>query len=62
MIVAVVKQNVLEKEELSVINYINAGVDKVAPDVNSKAFWMNELAQLISGPIKSATRLVVISS
>ena len=56
VIVGVVKQSLLEKDELSVINYLSAGVDRVLPDINSRAYWTNELAQLISGPVKTAAR------
>ena len=56
MIVGIVKQSLLEKDELSVINYLSAGVDRVLPDINSRAYWANELAQLISGPVKTAAR------
>ena len=56
MIVGIVKQSFLEKDELSVISHLNAGIDKLVPDVNSRAYWCNELIQLIHGPVKSACR------
>lgn len=56
MIVGVVKLSVLEKEDMSVMAHLNAGFDKLVPDINSRVFWTNELLQLIQGPVKSACR------
>lgn len=56
VIVGVVKQSVLEKEDMSVMAHLNAGFDKLVPDINSRVFWTNELLQLIQGPVKSACR------
>jgi len=57
VIVGVVKLSVLEKEDMSVMPHLNAGLNKLVPDINSRVFWTNELLQLIQGPIKSACRL-----
>ena len=56
MIVGVAKLSVLEKEDMSVTAHLNAGFDKLVPDINSRVFWTNELLQLIQGPVKSACR------
>ena len=56
MIVGVVKLSVLEKEDMSSMPHLNAGLNKLVPDINSKVYWTNELLQLIQGPIKSACR------
>ena len=57
MIVGIVKQNLLEKDELSVINHLNAGLDKLVMDSSSRPFWTNEIIQLVQGPVKTAARL-----
>lgn len=57
VIVGILKQSYLEKEELSVISHLNAGIDKLLPDINSRAYWSNEIVQLVHGPVKSASRL-----
>ena len=62
MIVGVVKLSVLEKEDMAVMAHLNAGLDKLAPDISSRVFWTNELLQLIQGPIKSACRLAITFS
>ena len=56
VIVGILKQSYLEKEELSVISHLNAGIDKLLPDINSRAYWSNEIVQLVHGPVKSASR------
>ena len=56
VIVGMVKLSVLEKEDMSVTAHLNAGFDKLVPDINSRVFWTNELLQLIQGPVKSACR------
>ena len=56
MIVGIVKQNLLEKDELSVINHLNAGLDKLVMDSTSRPFWTNEIIQLVQGPVKTAAR------
>lgn len=56
VIVGIVKQNLLEKDELSVINHLNAGLDKLVMDSTSRPFWTNEIIQLVQGPVKTAAR------
>ena len=55
-IVGIVKQSLLEKEELSVINHLNAGLDKLVMESSLRAFWTNEIIQLVQGPVKTACR------
>ena len=56
IIVGIVKQSLLEKEELSVINHLNAGLDKLVMESSLRAFWTNEIIQLVQGPVKTACR------
>ena len=56
MIVGIVKQNLLEKDELSVINHLNAGLDKLVMESSSRPFWTNEIIQLVQGTVKTAAR------
>ena len=57
VIVGVVRRNFLEKEELGVSPYLAAGMDRIVGESMSRAFWTNELLQLIRGPVNSAYRL-----
>ena len=57
VIVGVVRRNLLEKEELSVTPHLNSGMDRIVGDSVSRAFWTNELLQLVRGPVKTAFRL-----
>ena len=61
MIVGIVKPSLLEKDELSVINHLNAGLDKLVMESSVRAFWTNEMIQLVQGPVKTAARLETMS-
>ena len=62
MIVGIVKLNLLEKDELSVINHLNAGLDKLVMESSSRPFWTNEIIQLVQGPVKTAARYIFMFS
>ena len=57
VIVGIVRRNLLEKEELSVTPHLNAGMDRIVGESMSRAFWTNELLQLVRGPVNTAFRL-----
>lgn len=57
IIVGIVRRNLLEKEELSVTPHLNAGMDRIVGESMSRAFWTNELLQLVRGPVNTAFRL-----
>lgn len=57
VIVGVVRRNLLEKEELCVTPHLDAGMDRIVGESVSRAFWTNELQQLIRGPVNTAFRL-----
>jgi len=57
VIVGVVRRNLLEKEELSVTPHLNAGMDRIVGESMSRAWWTNELLQLVRGPVNTAFRL-----
>jgi high affinity cAMP-specific and IBMX-insensitive 3',5'-cyclic phosphodiesterase 8 len=57
IIVGVVRRNLLDKEELAVTTHLNAGMDRIVGESVSRAFWTNELVQLVRGPVNTAFRL-----
>jgi len=57
IIVGIVRRNLLEKEELSVTPHLNAGMDRIVGESMSRAFWTNELLQLVRGPVNTSFRL-----
>jgi len=57
VIVGIVRRNLLEKEELSVTPHLNAGMDRIVAESSSRAFWSNELLQLVRGPVNASFRL-----
>jgi len=57
VIVGVVRRNLLDKDELGVTPHLNTGMDRVVGESPSRAFWTNELVQLVRGPVRAATQL-----
>lgn len=57
VLIGIVKKSVMEREEVVVETYLQAGFNRLLLDSGSRGYWLNELAMIIHTDVEASLRL-----
>jgi len=57
VLIGILKKSLMEREELVVESYLQAGFNRILVDSGSRGYWLNELAMIIHTEVEATLRL-----